>query len=1615
MQRSLAAVDLWKRKLLDLTKRNKALNFRPDRAKVSTVTVVDELPRQVFRHLYLQGTSMRFRAVLPEPPEKRSASPGAERDAAPLLEGEAGTYDLADVADELELPPLDEEPLDPNRHADDVLQAHASPTALDRSLRRIAEQALTTIEEQGVNALYLALGMLHYRDAADSERELRAPVVLLPVALSRRSAGSGFTVKVADDEPVVNPALSESLQRSYGLALPTLPDAGAMAEDYDLQALLDEVARLVADKPGWSVQPEIHLALFSFQKLVMYRDLEANTERYLNHPLLHKIVAREGAHVAGLPPDVRDLDLDRDFAPEATAQVVDADSSQLRAIAAVAKGHDFVLLGPPGTGKSQTITNLIAQALADGKRVLFVAEKKAALDVVYRRLEEADLGTFCLEMHGTKASKRDVLHSIKTALDASVQTPTHSTTARERLPALRSTLNDYVQAVHAPHGALGLSPYAGYGRLGAVLSAPKVRCTRSVDDLTQAQVTDAVQDLNLLARAVSEVGDPNAHPWLDTTRTYYAESDLDEADALLTELADRTVEVQRLGREVSEGFGLPPVVRLEDTRVALAVATVLEQSPGAPASVLQSEAWNEPPPRARALVASGRKLKALREELGPKLAPEALETDHAADVAFIEEKAAGAFRWLNFLNGRYRLIRKHWTAYRLPGYAPTLAEQAEDMKKADALRLERETLGAAEDEARALFGALWAGADSDWDGLDGYIRWVTDFRAVCVKHGLDEQAAAAASRPHPDVSLVRRLDAMGEEARGLLARLRAHVGWPEGYLVDATTDDLLGRVRAMKDALGLAQRWAGYEVARSRVAAGPAAELLPQALSGEVAFADLAPAFQRAFYQRWLDGVVRERPLLREFHTLAHEQRVEEFQRLDRRLLLDNRHKLVGELRDRTQALLRRPENVAGLGFLRGQLNRQRGHAPLRRTIREAGATIRCIKPCFLMSPLTVAQFLPDAADEFDLVIFDEASQLTAEDAVGAIVRGKQLVVAGDPKQLPPTNFFAVMTGQITTEVDEEGYPIVEETESILEECLAAGLPNDGLKWHYRSREESLITFSNASFYGSDLLTFPSVYSDAHARGLAFEYVADGVYEGKGLNPVEARRVADAVVEHAMRSPKLSLGVGTFNLRQQIAILDELELRRRQDPSIEPFFDRGREEPFFVKNLENIQGDERDVIFLSVTYAKNHDGVLRHNFGPINGENGWRRLNVITTRARQHMRVFSSMRGDEIDLTKTQATGARLLREFLLYAERGRLDSVTVSATAQTESPFEAEVLRELSLRGLRLQPQVGIAGYRIDLGVLDDEVGGRFVCGIECDGASYHSSQTARDRDRLRQQVLESRGWTLHRIWSTDWFKDRQGQIERVLKLVEESRREAREEAARVKVEREAAIEAPEPPNPEGVPPDNGESPSEEPAAPPPVAPLRAERYTFAELGTRQTGLFMLPFHEVPAGDLLRPIREVVAVEAPLHVKDLATRLANAYGFRQVGKRIAAHVDSACRLAEQRGVLQRRGDFVWAPSGEFTVRSRAGTGISAERIAPEEYRAAAVSVLEAQGALDRRALVNEVRSLFGFSRTGAQLEQAIQAEVEVLLGEGVLGEGGTGLRLRATEASSRDRSPAGA
>jgi len=652
-----------------------------------------------------------------------------------------------------------------------------------------------------------------------------------------------------------------------------------------------------------------------------------------------------------------------------------------------------------------------------------------------------------------------------------------------------------------------------------------------------------------------------------------------------------------------------------------------------------------------------------------------------------------------------------------------------------------------------------------------------------------------------------------------------------------------------------------------------------------------------------------------------------------------------------------------------------------------------------MMSPQTVAQLLDADLSKFDLILFDEASQLPTEDAIGAIIRGRQLVVVGDPKQLPPTNFFAVASGQVNVERDEDGEPIFQETESILEEVKNSGVPSSRLKWHYRSANESLITFSNVSFYDSDLFTFPSNETDAYKTGLQFEFVDDGIYEGKGLNVIEARAVADAVVEHFKSYPTETLGVGTFNLRQQIAIQDELELKRRNDMSLEPFFDRTRHEPFFVKNLENIQGDERDAIFLSVTYAKAHDGRLRHNFGPLNSENGWRRMNVLTSRARKTMRVFSSIRAEDIRLEDRASKGAKLLRDFLRYAEHRLLDSPSISAAAETESPFEFEVYQELTRRGLHLQPQVGVSGYKIDFGVYDNQITDRFICGIECDGVAYHSSETARDRDRLRQQVLEDRGWEIHRIWSTDWFKDRSGQIERLMELVEQSRAKMHTESPDCEQPFFGDFDL------QGS--DSVELEAEDQAS------INRRLETLEAFRIPTVDLYTVSVLEVPNNYygfyatnqkvLQEMLLALLECEAPLHVTDAISRIAGAFDLR-AGPRISDRIQSVMNLSIRAGQIHRRGDFLYKVDGEIKVRSRAGTGIPVDRISPEEISQAILLVLKNGQCFDRTTLINNVRAVFGFDRTGVRAKRAIDDCILSLLHAEVIGEGSLGIGLRGQD-----------
>ncbi len=1584
LERAFAA---WRGRLLDLTARNRALNYRP--TKVSTLTIVDEKPAEVYRLLVGEEQALSFAAVLPsrsdtadsEIPESSTAA-GPSHASLPMLDAPAAQpftpYAREDVAE---------------RHQDTVLQCHATPESLDLSLRRIADQQRTSLEEQGVNTVFLALGFLHYRESSTAEETSRAPLVLVPVTLERKSAKAGYRLLIAEDEPMVNPSLVEYLRRIHGFdSFPAIPEPGDDAESVDLVPFFSAVTDRVKHLEGWRVSDEIVLAPFTFQKLVIYKDIEQNEVTFGLHSLVRRVVLKEGEPAHDLPPGIREMDLDSQYPPEVTNQVVDADSSQLRAIAAVAGGHDLVIHGPPGTGKSQTITNLIADAIGAGKRVLFVSEKMAALEVVHRRLVDARLGEFCLELHSTKARKADVIESLRIALERSGEPTKGAVTSASELGRTRNQLNTYAREVHTRRTSLNCTPYEAVGHFEAAYDAPRFPFPGDPRALTPDQVAELGERLRQIETQGIAVEPVGKNGWRDSRISAFSESIAERIGRAVDQAAQAAARFVAQAKALHARFGVREPTTIASVPELVELAEHINSSPGVPAGVLRDARWATAPREATELIDLGRRVSAFEARLHDNYRRELVESIGEDDLRYVEGKLGSGLAFLAFLAPRYRDVRRRLIGMRRADRKLRIIEQVADLKSVPTWKREREALNTSTPAAE-WFGAAWRGAASNWDDLQNGLAWLARFHELAGRHGaLEDTGYELAQRGGQREPLPQDLAATARGLTDALTGLREVLAWPNAYLQNEPVAWIASRVGELARDLRRGAAWTAFVRAVNALAHTPATQVAEAAFAGEIATGQAGRAFRRALYGSWLDLVLPTVPALADFTAETHEDHRRRFQKLDNQLLTEKRGELVSRLRETAQRRYG-SSSAAHRAFLAKELAKQKRHRPLRVMLREAREAVTALKPCLLMSPLSVSQFLVPARD-FDLVVFDEASQLPTEDAVAAICRGKKLVVVGDPKQLPPTNFFAVQAGANTAQLDENGEPVLEETESVLEEFQGVGLHQAHLEWHYRSAHESLIQFSNEKFYANRLVVFPSAASESPDHGVRFEFVEDGRYVGAGLNPAEARRIAEAVVEHFRSSPDLTLGVGTFSQRQQMAVWDELERIRREDPSLEEFFDRAKPEPFFVKNLENIQGDERDVIFLSVTYGKQVDGKLRYNFGPLNRENGWRRLNVLVSRARKQMRVFSSLRAADINPSSVSTQGPALLADFLRYAETGKLMASATGTAADAESPFEGEVGEALEDMGFLVDRQVGVGAYRIDIGVRHRDRPGVYLAGIECDGAAYHAAPCARDRDRLRQYVLEQRGWVIVRVWSTDWFRDRSGTLERLKRTLDDLVEHAAEGDTQPCVAATVAAQPPcdesvlAPTAAEPVAPDGGTEPEyARPLLPAyrKASPARHYRGSLAEAS---------PTHV--AQEALR----IVTTEGPIHHDEVVNRLIEFWNHERRGNRLVSAAEQGIRYATRPGGVSRRDGFLFAGTQPIRPRNRADLEQGAEWVSLEELAEGARNVLERAESMSEDELAAEVREVLGLRRTqdGApRIKQAIQNLIE----RGLVVYGVAGLRLR--------------
>ncbi|WP_346355291.1 DUF3320 domain-containing protein [Azotosporobacter soli] len=917
------------------------------------------------------------------------------------------------------------------------------------------------------------------------------------------------------------------------------------------------------------------------------------------------------------------------------------------------------------------------------------------------------------------------------------------------------------------------------------------------------------------------------------------------------------------------------------------------------------------------------------------------------------------------------------------GHAPdTVKGMQDDLRCLARLRGIQAELQREENRLQDHFGHRFTGVTTRWDEVMEAIKWTLQLRRLLpgekmsddvIRYLTNLQRAPEAEATKLKNSLAAFSLYFAEQFKAQFASERPMVNG-ESRLALVELKELAGFFRTLEERVDELDNWVEYVQVKGRLAGQGLQDFVAQAEAELKDEALLLEAFARAFYQAQVNDVFGKEPRLLQFRGRNHQQLIEEFKDLDRKLVARaplpimeacNQNKPMG--RSVISA------NTAEINVLRTEAEKKRRHMPLMKLFQKIPNLLLRLKPCLMMSPLSVSQYIQPDCFSFDLVIFDEASQIFTEDAVVAMYRGKQVVIAGDSKQMPPTNFFrAAENGDAEYNEEDEDETSSADFSSVLDECGPI-FPTSMLRWHYRSKHESLIAFSNHQFYGSKLVTFPAAQRESEELGIQFEYVPDGIYErgGKKINPVEAQRVAEIVIEHHRRRPDKSIGVVAFSQSQMMAIQDVLDLKRQKDPSLETLFKENRLDGFFCKNLENVQGDERDIIIFSVGYGKDAQGKMAMNFGPLNKDGGERRLNVAITRAREKVVLVSSIKAGDMNINATKAAGVLNLYQYLRFAELGEsaLELNNPGGLEDTDSPFEDDVIEVIRQLGYTAIPQVGCSGYRIDIGVVHPAQPGKFILGVECDGRTYHSAPTARDRDRLRQQVLEGLGWRFHRIWSPDWFQRREAGIESLkaaLELAVDAPVKIKRDDSMRKYQIEVPLESVEAGFSEESPMLNGTE--------------VYQSYTVGGVSSHYD------FHQLEARwSHISNMTKLAKQEGPIHIDVVAKRLADAWSLARVGSKIRRTVDAACEEAQQQGAIRERNGFLWPlPLPEqicvrVPIEGRPESQRKIEHIASEEICQAMQLILQEAIGISRESLIQETARLFGFQRSGEQVQARLE------------------------------------
>ncbi|MFE4702798.1 DUF3320 domain-containing protein [Streptomyces sp. NPDC056738] len=1647
LDRLKAVLDGWRNSLLDMGGRNRLLNFRHTRTATLEITTPSA---GVLLSDLAKGWD--FAPVV----EQADAEP-VKLD---LAKGGSTSGAGAVAAD--------------RRPRTGLVTQKATQASLDSSLYQLRQKSGQMYNDYGLWVLWLGVGMLDWREAG-ADQGSAAPLLLVPVEL-RRDGNRRTRLHLADDQDRIhNPALAVKLER-LGVDWSRV----TAADVTDLPAVISAARSAAAGQKGWSVDERVVLGLFASHREAMYQDLQQNEEQVLGHPLVRAVALGPDA---GLPDDLigfepADLDrIDEVQLPERTPLVLDADASQRQCIAAALDQRSFVMSGPPGTGKSQTITNMIAALMHAGRSVLFVSEKAAALDVVRNRLRGVGLGDFVMALHSGDTSKKAVATELARVLTTEVRVTGAAEHELERARGLREELSAYAAAMNETRAPLQRTLHDVLGRLVLLEQAgtPKLPLAAENGKVVRGLTAGALQELAAASRTIGRAWRPAAEgesfPWRGLTGTspHQVVSEAAEAlDALMTATARRPFaatqdeprsvrEVRQTVRSLREGlpdqetspagaaqadgglpddvsaqvaqladlFGLPKADRAE-TAFALCEladltsgghrpprgwfdADVLRRAHAATAELRRAHDA-EASARGEAADAFGEQVLSCTElpELVARFAARhgglmgRFSGQYKADRAAVTALTRGgawdkslpgrleqALAWQEAAAERNRLVDVH--AALLGRYLPRTREAMADLDLALATADRIDVLGQDADRRELLAGRLACDADTDR---------LPELLAENIRHSLATWCATVSARADRWTRSVEALLDLFDTAR----RTQLSPG-------------LLGLFDQAHRSIAVLQGdeqgpeiWHAYVDGVAVLARHGADDLVTSAAERGVEPGRLADVVEQALLRAWADGVLATDIRLRRSRSEDLDARVTDFQEADRRLIAAAGGAVIEACNKRRP---RRFAGGAGAVIVR-EAEKKTRHMPVRELLGRTRDVVQSIKPCFMMSPLTVSQFLPPDF-HFDVVVFDEASQVRPSDAVNCVYRGRTLIVAGDDKQLPPTSFF---DSSVDDDSDEYAQDVPDSFESLLHACKAGAMRELPLTWHYRSRHENLITFSNREFYGNSMVTFPGALDEGNDVGVAF-LQADGVYDrgGRRDNRLEADFVARRVLHHFDTRPGRTLGVVALSQAQASAIDQAVQQARSARPDLDHCFTEDRLDGFFIKNLESVQGDERDVMIMSVGYGPDEHGKLGLNFGPINKGGGWRRLNVAVTRARHRMEVVSSFRGTSLSDSPNESV--QYLKRYLEYAENGPsvLARDLVQADAEPESPFEESVLAVLRDWGHQVQPQVGVAGYRIDLGLRHPELPGAYALGIECDGAMYHSSKAARDRDRLREQVLNGLGWRLHRIWGTDWYR---GRAAAELRL-----REAVEQAIAQGPLAPSSLPVPAAPSSS-----SGEGPSAgertdvpharaaadgtgaRAAAPPrPRTPEPAEpAYERVPIGGaerewstpyRTAAVVVRPGHELHTTEarpaLRRLLAQVIEIEGPIHEDLLVQRAREAWGVARAGSRIRDNVRAVARTLVSSGLVAVDGAF-FDRQGHDVVGARCPEDGDTVRkilhIAPAERYVALCELAAECPGMTEDELIKQACEFFGWRRTGKDIRDCLAADITELRRQGRL-EGG--------------------